>query len=338
MKIYQNFSLKKHNTFGFNVSCRQYAEVENENEIGMLLSLQEFKNSPKLIIGGGSNILFTKDFDGLIINQISKKIVISSEDKEYAFVTAEAGVIWHELVLFCANKNLGGIENLSLIPGKVGAAPIQNIGAYGQELKNVFNSLRGIYLHDLRLTNFNKEECEFGYRDSIFKRNLKNKFIITEVTLRLNKNPKLNTNYGTIEEELSKLNKNNLSIKDVSDIICKIRMNKLPDPKLIGNAGSFFKNPEITNREYESLKSKYHDLPGYKISDVAMKIPAGWLIEKCGFKGRRFGNVGIHEKQALVIVNYGKGKPEEILQLKNKVIEEVKSKFDIELEEEVNII
>jgi UDP-N-acetylmuramate dehydrogenase len=338
MKIYQNFSLKKHNTFGFDVSCKHYAEVENENEIEQLLSQPQFKNSQKLIIGGGSNILFTKDFEGLIINQISNKISITSEDKEYAFVSAHAGVIWHELVLFCITKNLGGIENLSLIPGKVGAAPIQNIGAYGQELCDTFFSLSGIHLDDLSKVKFGINECEFGYRDSIFKRKLKNRIIITEVTLRLNKNPKLNTSYGTIEDELTKLKKDNISIKDVSDVICKIRINKLPDPKIVGNAGSFFKNPEITNQEYELLKSKYNELPGYKVSDRIMKIPAGWLIEKCGFKGKRFGNVGVHEKQALVIVNYGDGKPEEVLQLKNKIIGEVIAKFDIELQEEVNII
>jgi UDP-N-acetylmuramate dehydrogenase len=338
MKIYQNFSLKKYNTFGFEVSCKHFAEVENEIEIEQLLSQQQFKDSPKLIIGGGSNILFTKNFDGLIINQTSNKIRISSEDKEYAYVSVEAGVIWHELVLFCIGKNFGGIENLSLIPGKVGAAPIQNIGAYGQELRDVLSSLSGIHLDELSKEKFGVTECEFDYRDSIFKRKLKNKFIITEVTLRLNKNPELNTSYGTIKNELTKLKKDNLSIKDVSDVICNIRMNKLPDPKILGNAGSFFKNPEITNQKHESLKSKYHDLPGYKVADRIMKIPAGWLIEKSGFKGRRFGNVGVHEKQALVIINYGDGKPEEIIELKDKIKSEVKLKFDIELQEEVNII
>ena len=338
MQIHQNYSLRKHNTFGLEVSCKHYAEVENENEIKQLLSEARFKNISKLIIGGGSNILFTKDFDGLVINQISNKIHVVSEDEEHEFVSAEAGVIWHELVLFCINKNLGGIENLSLIPGKVGAAPIQNIGAYGQELKDVFQSLKGIYLDDLSEMNFTNAECEFDYRDSIFKKELKNKFVITEVTLRLNKNPQLNTSYGAIEEELTKLKKDNLTIKDVSDIVCKIRMSKLPDPQLLGNAGSFFKNPEVSVEEYDLLKSKFNDLPGYKISEERMKIPAGWLIEKCGFKGKRFGNVGVHEKQALVIVNYGNGKPQEILELKDKIKNEVKLKFSIQLQEEVNLV
>jgi len=282
--------------------------------------------------------LFTKDFDGLVINQISNRIILSSEDEKYAFVSAEAGVIWHELVLFCVNKNLGGIENLSLIPGKVGAAPIQNIGAYGQELKNVFHSLKGIHIDDLKAVNFSSSDCKFGYRDSIFKKELKSKIIITEVILRLNKYPELNTSYGIIEDELSKLKKDNITIKNVSDIVCQIRRNKLPDPQKLGNAGSFFKNPEISIEEYNLLKSKYSELPGLKVSDTVIKIPAGWLIEKCGFKGKRIGNVGIHEKQALVIVNYGNGKPEEILKLKNKIIKKVNLKFNLELQQEVNII
>lgn len=338
MKIHQNYSLKEHNTFGLDISCKYYAEVGSEIEIKRLLSEARFNDLQKLIIGSGSNILFAKDFNGLVVNQSSNKINISSEDDQYAFVSAEGGVIWHELVLFCINKNLGGIENLSLIPGKVGAAPIQNIGAYGQELKDVFHSLKGIYIDDLNEMNLNKAECEFGYRDSIFKKKLKNKFIITEVTLRLNKNPQLNANYGAIQEGLTKLKKDNLTIKDVSDVVCKIRMSKLPDPQKLGNAGSFFKNPEVSVGKYDLLKSKFNNLPSFKIKDQKIKISAGWLIEKCGFKGKRFGNVGVHEKQALVIVNYGNGKPEEILELKDKIKSEVKLKFNIELQEEVNII
>lgn len=338
MQIHQNYSLKKHNTFGLDVSCKHYAEVESENEIKQLLSEARFKNLPKLIIGGGSNILFSKDFDGLVINQISNKIRVVSEDDKYAFVSAEAGVIWHELVLFCINKNLGRIENLSLIPGKVGAAPIQNIGAYGQELSDTFYSLRGIDSDSLSEVEMHLTDCEFGYRDSIFKKQLKNKIIITEITLRLNKNPKLNISYDAIEQELSNLKKDNYTIKDVSEVICKIRMNKLPDPKKLGNAGSFFKNPEISVERYNLLKTKFNDLPGHNVSNQTMKIPAGWLIEKCGFKGKRFGNVGVYEKQALVLVNYGNGRPEEIVQLKNQIKQEVMNKFEIELTEEVNII
>lgn len=338
MKIYNNHSLKEHNTFRMDVSCRYYAEVENVDELKQLLSTKVFKPLPKLIIGGGSNVLFTKDYDGLVINQISNRIKIISENDTHAFISAEAGVIWHDLVLFCLNKNLGGIENLSLIPGKVGGAPIQNIGAYGQELSEVFLSLQGIFIDDLKETNFSKLECDFSYRMSKFKKELKNKFVITEVTSRLNKNPKLVTGYGEIEAELSKLNKSDLTIKDVSDVVCKIRTSKLPDPVKYGNAGSFFKNPEINSEKFNLIKSTYKDLPGYKVSNNNYKVPAGWLIEKCGFKGVKIGNVGVHEKQALVIVNYGNAKPDEIIELKNKIVSDVNSKFSIELQEEVNII
>jgi UDP-N-acetylmuramate dehydrogenase len=338
MKTFYNYSLKNHNTFGIEVSCKYFAEVNNNLEIKQLLSEQRFKNFQKLVLGSGSNILFTKDFNGLVITQASNRINITSEDDDYVFVNVSSGVIWHECVLFCVNNNFGGIENLSLIPGKVGAAPVQNIGAYGQELKDVFYSLKGIYLDDLKEVELNNSDCEFAYRDSIFKRELKDKFIITEVTLQLTKNPKLNTSYGTIREELGKLNKSNLTIKDVSDAVGMIRMNKLPDPKKFGNAGSFFKNPEIATEKYNLLKKKILDLPGYKISDRLIKIPAGWLIEKCGFKGKSFGNVGVHEKQALVIVNYGNGKPEEIITLKNLIKDTVRDKFEIQLNEEVNIL
>ncbi len=338
MKIYNNHCLKEHNTFRMDVSCRYFIEIENVDELKQVLSDKVFTHLPKLIIGGGSNILFTKDYDGIVINQISNRIKIISEDDTHAYISAEAGVIWHDLVLFCINKNFGGIENLSLIPGKVGAGPIQNIGAYGQELSEVFHSLQGIFTDDLRENYFSKSECSFGYRESIFKKELKNKFVITEVTLRLNKNPILRTGYGDINAELSKLNKFDLTIKDISDVVCKIRTSKLPNSANYGNAGSFFKNPEIISKKYKLLKEKYTDLPGYKVSEYNYKLPAGWLIEKCGFKGVKIGNVGVHEKQALVIVNYGNAKPDEIIELKNKIASEVKSKFDIELQEEVNII
>lgn len=338
MQLYNNYSLKKHNTFGIDVSCSTFAEVENTLEIKELLSARRFKNARKLVLGGGSNVLFTKDFDGLAITQTSNLIIIHSEDESHCLVTASAGVVWHDLVTFCVKTNLGGIENLSLIPGKVGAAPIQNIGAYGQELKDVFHSLKGIHLDDLSEVEMNNSDCKFGYRDSIFKNELKDKFIITEVTLRLDKTPKLNTNYWAIKEELSKQDKTNLTIKDVSEIVSKIRKSKLPDPQILGNAGSFFKNPEISFELQIKLKGNYNDLPGFVIPGDKIKIPAGWLIEKCGFKGKRFGNVGVHEKQALVIVNYGDGTGDEILKLKDQIKAEVKDKFMIDLEEEVNIV
>ena len=338
MQIYNNYTLKNHNTFGISVSCSSFAEVESNLELKELLSEQRFKNMQKLILGSGSNILFTKDFDGLVIAQTSNKITIQSETNDHVFISAEAGVIWHDLVMYCVNKNLGGIENLSLIPGKVGAAPIQNIGAYGQELKDVFHSLKGVHLDDLSEVEMLNPDCKFGYRNSIFKNELKDKFIITEVTLRLDKTPKLNANYWAIKEELSKTDKTNLTIKDVSEIVCKIRKSKLPDPQILGNAGSFFKNPEISFELHIGLKRKYNDLPGYVIPADKIKIPAGWLIEKCGFKGKRFGNVGVHEKQALVIVNYGGGTGDEVLKLKDQIKAEVKNRFMIDLEEEVNIV
>lgn len=338
MHIKENYSLKNYNTFGIDVKAKYFAEAESADDVKLLLSHAKFKNIPKLILGGGSNILFTKDFDGLVINLINNRIEIIEEDEEYIYVRADAGVIWHKLVLFAVEKNLGGIENLSLIPGKVGAAPIQNIGAYGQELKDVFVSLRGVDIESANVKEYSPEECKFGYRDSIFKRELKNKFIITSVVLKLIKKPSLNISYGSIKEELEKLNLNEISVSDVSRVVCHIRESKLPDPAVIGNAGSFFKNPEISREKFDDLSKKYPGIPGYKASNDSFKIPAGWLIEKAGLKGKREGNVGTHEKQALVIVNFGNAAGDEILKFKDHIKKEVEEKFGIELEEEVNIL
>lgn len=338
MQIFTNYSLKNHNTFGIDVSCRYFAEVDNSKDIKQILSDKRFTDIPKLILGEGSNILFTKDFDGLVITQTSNNISITAEDDEICYVTADAGVVWHDLVMYCVDRNLGGIENLSLIPGKVGAAPIQNIGAYGQELKDVFHSLRGITLTDLNEIEMSPSDCEFGYRDSIFKRELKNQFIITQVTLRLTKNPVLNIDYWAIKDEIAKLGKENLTIKDVSQIVCNVRRSKLPDPKILGNAGSFFKNADVDAEVYQKIKAKYSDAPGYNIPDGGVKIPAAWLIEKCGFKGKKFGNVGVYEKQALVLVNFGNASAGEVIKLKNKIEQVVSKKFGIKLETEVNLI
>jgi len=338
MKLLENYSLISRNTFRMNVSCRYFAEVENTDELKNLLSDRKFKYLPKLILGEGSNVLFTKDFDGLVLTQASSKIEIIIRSENFEYVAADAGVNWHELVVFCVDKNLGGIENLSLIPGTVGAAPIQNIGAYGQELKDVFYSLKGFYLDDLTEMEMMNIDCKFGYRDSVFKRELKDKFVITSVTLQLNTNPKPNTNYWAVKEELEKIDKTEFTIKDVSEIVCKIRRSKLPDPKVIGNAGSFFKNPEITSAQYLDLKKQYPDMPGFSLPNKLMKVPAAWLIEKCGLKGRRFGNVGVHEKQALVIVNYGGASPQEVMDLSELIKLHVRKNFRIELEEEVTII
>ncbi len=338
MNIEENLSLKKYNTFGIDVKAKYFAEVFSIEELKELLSLEKYKNLPKFILGGGSNILFTKDFNGLVITFSSGEIQVEGEDDDYVFVRASAGVIWHRLVLYCIDRNYGGIENLSLIPGKVGAAPIQNIGAYGQELKDVFYSLNGIFIENLEEKIFYKDECQFAYRNSIFKKELKNKFIITDVALKLNKHPIVNTSYGAIEEGLKKRNITEVTIKDVSEVVCDIRMSKLPDPSKIGNSGSFFKNPEITNKRFEELKSKFPGMVGYNIPDGMVKIAAGWLIEQAGLKGKRVGNTGTHPKQALVIVNYGNATGQEILEFKDFVKNSILEKYGIELEEEVNVL
>jgi UDP-N-acetylmuramate dehydrogenase len=338
MQIHKNYSLKKHNTFGLDILTSYYAEVENTEEIKLLLNDSKFKSLRKLVIGSGSNILFKKDFDGLVINQISNSIITLSEDDHYVLIASQAGVIWHDLVLYCVDRNFGGIENLSLIPGKVGAAPIQNIGAYGQELQDTFYSLKAVNIETLEEVSLSKADCKFGYRDSIFKNELKDKLVITEVTLQLAKIPKPNIKYWAVKEEVSKIDKKELTIKDVAEVVCNIRKSKLPDPDILGNAGSFFKNPEVSIDEYEELKLEFKDLPGFKVHENKFKIPAAWLIEKCGYKGKRFGNAGVHDKQALVLVNYGNANAEEIIKLKNEIINAVQRTFKIKLQEEVNII
>ena len=338
MKIQENFSLKKNNTFRIDVKAKYFAEVYSTEELTSILSDSNYKKESKLILGGGSNILFTNDFNGLIIKINSNEISIIEENEDEVIVQASAGVIWHELVLFCVERNYGGIENLSLIPGTVGAAPIQNIGAYGQELKDTFKSLKGIFSDNLKEKIFIKDECEFGYRSSIFKNKLRKKFIITYVSLKLSKHPSLNISYGSIKAELNKLGKQNLSVRDVSRVVCDIRRSKLPDPQEIGNAGSFFKNPEVNKNKFEKLKEKYPTIIGYKLTESKVKIPAGWLIEQAGLKGKRIGNTGTHINQALVIVNYGNATGEEILNFKDHIKNEVINRFGLELEEEVNVI
>ena len=338
MNIKENFTLKNYNTFGLDVKAKYFAEVFSNSELKELLSLDNYKSVSKFVLGGGSNILFTKNFEGLVIKISSSEIQIKKEDDDYVFVKASAGVIWHDLVLYCIERNFGGIENLSLIPGTVGAAPIQNIGAYGQELKDVFYSLDGIFKDNLEEKTFYKDECRFGYRNSIFKNELKNKFIITSVVLILSKKPVINTSYKGINEEINKRNLSAITIKDISNIVCDIRMHKLPDPADIGNAGSFFKNPEITKQKFMDLKTKFPGIIGYNTAGDMFKIPAGWLIENAGLKGKREGNTGTHPKQALVIINYGNATGKEILRFKDLIKETVLGKYGIELEEEVNIV
>jgi UDP-N-acetylmuramate dehydrogenase len=338
MNIQKNYPLKDLNTFGIDVKAQLFANIKSEEQLYSLLTDKIFKDMPKFILGGGSNILFIQDFEGIVIKNSIPGIEIIKQDENYVWIKAGAGIIWHHMVLFCVERNLGGIENLSLIPGTVGAAPIQNIGAYGQEVKDVFENLEGLHIDSGDKKIFTSNQCKFAYRDSVFKRELKNKFVITSLVLRLSKKPVLNLNYGAVREELEKLNLENFTIKNVSDVICKIRQSKLPDPKQIANAGSFFKNPEIGEDTFLKLKKEFPAIIGYPLENKKVKLAAGWLIEQCGWKGKRVGNTGSHSKQALVLVNYGGAKGSDILALAEQIKESVKNKFGIKLEEEINII
>ena len=299
MNIQKNVDLKRLNTFGINVTAKNFVDIKNEEDLNEILSAPKYINQSKFVLGGGSNILLTKDIDDFTIKISIPGINIVDEDNSSVIIEAGAGIIWHTLVEYCISKNYGGIENLSLIPGTVGAAPIQNIGAYGQEIKNVLYSLSGIFVADGEGRTFTNKECEFGYRDSIFKKELKNKFVISAVRLKLSKKPVINLSYGNLRDEIDKLNLNDVTISDVSRVVCSIRKSKLPDPDIIGNAGSFFKNPEIPANVFNELKKEFPGIVGYEMNN-GIKLAAGWLIDKCGWKGKRIGNTGIHEKQALV--------------------------------------
>jgi len=337
--IQENISLKPYNTFGVNVSAKYFAEVFSADE---LIEIFQVAKMPILFLGGGSNILFTKDFSGSVIKLNLKGISEEIINENEVLVTAKAGENWHEFVQFCLSKNYGGIENLSLIPGNVGTSPIQNIGAYGTEIKDVFHSCKVLNLTNLKLEILTREQCNFGYRDSVFKQN-KGKYVILEVTFRLTtKHHKINIEYGAIKSELDssvslRMTKE-ITIQDVSKAVINIRESKLPNPKLIGNAGSFFKNPTIPVSQFEELKQKFENIPGYQNGD-SVKVPAGWLIEQCGWKGRQIGNVATHHLQSLVIINKtGNATGKEIFDFSAEIINSVKEKFGIELEREVNII
>lgn len=338
MKILENSSLKRYNTFGMNVSSKYLIEVDKRNLLKNFNVTNILYREPILILGGGSNILFTKNFNGIILKINLKGKEVVKEDTDYVYIRSAAGEVWHELVLYCIERGYGGIENLSLIPGCVGAAPMQNIGAYGVELKDVFHELEFFDFETGEIICFNHSACQFGYRESIFKHALKNKGVILSVTLKLHKKPTYHTSYGAINQELERMGINILSIKAISDAVCAIRRSKLPDPKQIGNAGSFFKNPVVKTGLYLKLKEKYADISGYAIGEDYTKLAAGWLIEKAGWKGKTFGEYGVHKNQALVLVNYGNAKGEEILALSQKIIEDIKEKFSVELEREVNIV
>jgi len=338
MDIYENFSLKNYHTFGIEVSCRYFVDVTSVEQLQDLLASPLWKDIPKLILGEGSNVLFSQDFPGLVIKVSLKGIKKTDENAEHIWIEAKAGENWHQLVMHCIQNQWAGIENLSLIPGTVGAAPLQNIGAYGVELRDIFEKLIAIRIQDGKICEFDHAACHFGYRDSIFKNAGKNQYIILSVLLRLNKTPFFHTEYGAIKETLAAMKINELSIQHISQAVIQIRQQKLPDPKKIGNAGSFFKSPVVPLKTFIMIRDKYPKIPYFLASEGQYKIPAGWLIEQCGWKGHRIGDTGVHQNHALVLVNYGKSSGHEIKQLAEKIQASVKEKFSVNLVPEVNII
>lgn len=311
-------------------------EIDSHESLADILTDKSLP-AKKNILGGGSNVLLTHPIEGLTILNIGKGINKVTEDDKNVWLDVNSGEVWHDLVLHAINNGLAGIENLSLIPGTVGASPMQNIGAYGVEAKETIESVTFWHLEDRAYATLNNSDCRFGYRDSIFKQELKNKVFITSVRYRLNKIPTFNISYGAIEQELERMNVTDLSIKAISDAVISIRTSKLPDPKQIGNAGSFFKNPTIPASQYNQLKEQYPNMPSYPVSETQVKIPAGWLIEQCGWKGFRDGNIGVHQKQALVLVNYGGGNGADIWALSEKLLKSVHDKYGIDLEREVQV-
>jgi UDP-N-acetylmuramate dehydrogenase len=338
MIIYQNKSLKPYNTFGIDVNAAQFVEVKTAEEIQVLCRSFNLSERKFLVVGGGSNLLLTTDFDGMVIKIELKGLDITKEDENHIWVKAMAGEAWHDFVMFAVDHNYAGVENLSLIPGCVGAAPMQNIGAYGAEIRDTCDHLFAIEIATGNLVKFTNAECKFGYRESIFKNEAKNKYIIYSVVFKLNKNPKLNTSYGAIKQTLDSKGITTPSIKDISNAVIEIRQSKLPNPKELGNAGSFFKNPEISNEVFDDLKLKYPGVVGYPTSTNMTKVAAGWLIEQCGWKGKVVGHTGSHKNQALVLVNYGNATGQEIWDLAMAIKESVYVKFGIHINPEVNIV
>lgn len=340
LNIQSHVSLKPHNTFGVDVDARYMVEINHANDIKTLLQVTDFVGVPKLILGGGSNVLLCHNFDGLVLKMNIQGVEVVREDDDHVYLSVGAGVNWHELVLYCVQAGYAGMENLSLIPGTAGAAPMQNIGAYGVELEQLFHSLTAVHTLTSQERTFSHADCQFGYRESIFKRELKGQYIITSVTFRLDKRPTFHTRYGAIQETLTQMDVSHdaLSIKAISDAVIQIRRSKLPDPAQVGNAGSFFKNPEIPKPQFDTLKKQFSELPGYPIGDDLVKIPAGWLIEQAGWKGYRSGDAGVHTKQALVLVNYGKATGQDILTLAGKVKNSVQEMFGVIITPEVNVV
>jgi UDP-N-acetylmuramate dehydrogenase len=340
MHIEENVSLRQLNTFGINATARHFARFDSAERLKEILSWSEASGyklqAGSLVLGGGSNMLFTHDFDGLVLKNEIKGSVKIGEDADYVYVKAGAGENWHAFVLYCIANGWAGVENLSLIPGCCGASPIQNIGAYGVEIKDVFQELEAFHLKEKTIVRFNANDCTFGYRESVFKNKYKGQFAILSVTYKLRKQPVFHTSYGAIQQELEKAGVTELSIKAISDAVIRIRQSKLPDPAVVGNAGSFFKNPTVSAEKFSELKSKYPTIPGYPQPGGYTKLAAGWLIEQCGWKGFREGDAGVHPQQALVLVNYASAQGEQIFELSTRIVNSVIDTFGVELEREVN--
>lgn len=344
MYFEENVSLKPFNTFGIDCTARWFARFNNLDALAAQIEYIQKKASPLLILGGGSNILFTKNFDGYILKNELEGIAVTHTDNEHVYVTVAAGENWHRFVCWCIERNFAGLENLSLIPGNTGAGPMQNIGAYGVELKDEFHGLDAWDIEDKKLVHFDHAGCEFGYRESVFKRRHKGRFIICNIQFRLNKVPVFNTSYGAITQQLEQMGVKDLTIQAIANAVIQIRSSKLPDPAVTGNAGSFFKNPEVNAEVFDELKKNYPDMPSYALPGGRYKIPAGWLIEHSGpqatfsWKGYRRGDAGCHPKQALVLVNYANATGNEVYSLSEEILQSVFDKYGIRLEREVNIV
>jgi len=337
MQIQSNFSLKSFNTFGIESKAKNFVAVHSLDELKTVLA--EHAAEPKFILGGGSNMLLTQDIDALVIHIDLKGKRIVKEDDNFVWVESMAGENWHEFVLWTIDQNFGGLENMSLIPGNVGTTPVQNIGAYGTEIKDTFVSCDAMKIDDQTMRTFSKEDCRFGYRESIFKQEAKNQYIITSVVFKLTKrNHNINTSYGDITKELALQNVTVPTLKDVSNAVIAIRQSKLPDPKILGNSGSFFKNPVISRSHFEKVQAQFPEIKFFEVSPTEVKVPAGWLIEQAGYKGFRKGDAGVHKNQALVLVNYGSATGQEILALSREVQQAVFDKYSIAIEAEVNVI
>jgi len=338
MKIKENFSLQPFNTFGISANARYFVNISSADNLKEIIADKTLNSLNIMMLGGGSNILLRNDFPGLVLKVDFKGIELLKEDAENYYVKVGAGENWHDFVMFCVNKGYGGVENLSLIPGNVGAAPIQNIGAYGVEFKDVFHELDALHLMSGERRVFSKEDCAFGYRDSVFKNKHKGLYVISSVTLKLKKKADFNISYAGLQTELNKIGAAEPSIKLISDAVCNIRRSKLPDPSEIGNAGSFFKNPVITQSEFRKLREEFSEIVSFKSDDGNVKLAAAWLIDQCNWKGKRFGDAGVHKDHALVLSNYGNASGNEIYNLSLKIMESVKSRYGINLEREVNVI